>query len=110
MPTHSEIEQFASAVHVGETRAVRTSDAAESGRHLADEELWDLVSAEALTVLYERELGAFAHAAETDDAPVLAGGERPLANGPAEGARSGAGDRAGLENRLDAFEARVDTA
>ncbi len=110
MPTHSEIEQFASAVHVGETRAVRTSDAAESGRHLADEELWDLVSAEALTVLYERELGPFAHAAETDDAPVLAGGERPLANGPAEGARSGAGDRAGLENRLDAFEARVDTA
>ena len=41
---------------------------------------------------------------------MLAGGERPLANGPAEGARSGAGDRAGLENRLDAFEARVDTA
>ena len=66
MPILAENEPSAAPELDGERRAGLTRDAADHRSRIDDGELWDLASAEALTALYERELGLQSYVSDED--------------------------------------------
>lgn len=103
MPILAENEPTAAPDPAEEVRAGLTRGAADHRSRTDDEELWDLASAEALTVLYEREMGTQPSAADEDVAPA---GSAPVG----VGAHPLAGERIRLEDRLADIADRLESS